>query len=255
VRGSAAGAIGEIGEKRQAMPAAAKARVVALGRPALTAAMERDPDARVREEAKDALRNLGDGAEVVATAPASSGAEAGGMARLRERKITFEESSFARALYEVDVETVRAFLDAGMSAKGAVFDKGPPIRAMLFADACHPKERPTQPETKALLKLLLERGADPNGADKDGSTALMEAAMHGCDREFTRTLIKAGAKVNATNSAGLTAFEMGLFYAHDGLEEILAAGYRLPPDKVKTYTDGYKGKPAVQEMIRKATRK
>ncbi|MEO7742972.1 MAG: HEAT repeat domain-containing protein [Usitatibacter sp.] len=255
VRRSAARAIGEIGEKRQAMAAAAKARVVAVGRPALTAAMERDPDADVRHDAKEALRYLGDAAEVVASAPSSAGAEAGGMALLRERKITFETSSFARALYEVDVETVRAFLDAGMPVKTSVSDMGPPIRAMLFSEACHPKERPTKPETKAMVKLLLERGADPNGSDNNGNTALMEAASHGCDRELTRMLIKAGAKVTATNSAGLTPFEMGLFYAHDGLEEILAAGYRLPPDKAKMYAEGYKGKAAVQDMIRKATRK
>jgi hypothetical protein len=68
-------------------------------------------------------------------------------------------------------------------------------------------------------------------------------------------LIKAGAKVDVTNKSGLTPFEMGLFYGHDGLEELIAAGYRLPPDKVKQYEQGYAGKPAVQAMIKKASRK
>ena len=130
---------------------------------------------------------------------------------------------------------------------------GPPIRVMLFgAQACNPAERPTKSDTKAAVKLLLERGADPNGSDANGNTALMEAASHGCDRELMRMLIKAGAKVDAKNKMGLTPFEMGLFYGHDGLEEIIAAGYRLPPEKAKMYEQGYAGKPTVQAMIRKA---
>ena len=42
---------------------------------------------------------------------------------------------------------------------------------------------------------------------------------------------------------------------HDGLEELIAAGYRLPPEKVKAYTDGYKDRPAALAMIKKAVRK
>ena len=68
-------------------------------------------------------------------------------------------------------------------------------------------------------------------------------------------LLKAGAKVDAKNASGLTAFEMGLWSGHDGLEEFIAAGYRLPPDKAKMYLEGYKDRPAAQAMIRKATRK
>ena len=178
------------------------------------------------------------------------------MAILRTRNVTFEESSFYRALSEVDVELVRAFLDAGMSPTKSVTEMGPPIRVMLFgSEACNPAERPTKAQTKTAVKLLLDRGADPNGSDANGNTALMEAASHGCDRELTRMLIKAGAKVDAKNRMGLTPFEMGLFYGHDGLEEIVAAGYRLPPDKAKMYTQGYAGKPAVQALIRKASAK
>ena len=256
VRAGAARAIGEIGERRQARPAAARARVLEAGRPALVKALENDPENDVRRYAKDALRNLGDAPMAAAAKAPSEAGESAAMMLLRDRKVTFEESSFSRALYEGDVELVRAFLDAGMPIGGSVSDNGPPIRVMFFsATACQPTKRPTKPETKALLKLLLERGADPNGADKNGNTALMEAATHGCDRELTRMLIKAGAKVNATNAAGLTPFEMGLYFAHDGLEEILAAGYRLPPDKAKMYAEGYKGRAATQEMIKKATRK
>jgi hypothetical protein len=40
---------------------------------------------------------------------------------------------------------------------------------------------------------------------------------------------------------------------HDGLEELIAAGYRLPPDKVKAYLEGYKDRPAAIAMVKKAS--
>jgi hypothetical protein len=82
---------------------------------------------------------------------------------------------------------------------------------MLFSSqGCVPNVRPTKAETKAVVTLLLERGADIHAADKNGNNALTEAASKGCDRELIRMLIKAGAKINAGNASGLTPFETGL---------------------------------------------
>ena len=148
---------------------------------------------------------------------------------------------------------VHALLDAGMSPNGNVSGLGAPIRVMLFASpACSPAERPSRGEAKAIVKLLLDRGADIHGADENGNTAITEAASKGCDRELMRMLIKAGARINVPNKSGLTPFEMGLWMGHDGLEELIAAGYRLPPDKVKAYLDGYKDRPAAVAMVKKA---
>lgn len=263
VRRSAARALGEMGEHTQAIPAASKARVANAARPMLTAALEKDDDRDVRDEAKNALAKLGRAAPgapvaLAAVAPASApaGAESGAMAVLRARKVSFEQSSYFRALSQTDLELVRAFLDAGMSPKASLEGMGSPIRVMLFSGpACAPNQRPTRPATLAIVKLLIERGSDVNLADANGNTALMEAASKGCDRELIRTLIKAGARTTAVNGAGLTPFEMGLWMGHDGLEELIAAGYRLPPDKAKAYMDGYKDRPAAQAMIRKATRR
>ena len=266
VRRSAVRALGEIGETGQAIPAATKARVASVARPAIERALQ-DEDKDVREEASSAMRKLGSSAAAtasaahatmpVSSAPAASApSEAAAMAVLRKRKVAFDETSYFRALQEQDTELVRAYLDAGMSPSKSLFELGPPIRAMLFSgQACAPGVRPTKAGTKEIVKLLLERGADVNATDAHGNGAITEAAGKGCDRELIRMLLKAGAKVDAKNASGLTAFEMGLWMGHDGLEEFIAAGYRLPPDKVKAYLEGYKDRPASVAMVKKAAAK
>ena len=260
VRRSAARALEDIAEANQAIPAATRARLAAVARPALEAALQ-DPDNDVRRAAQSALRNVigrdnAPDAVAVAAPPTAAPSESAGMAVLRARKVAFEPKWFYRALSEMDVELIRAFLDAGMSPSASVVDNGPPMRVMLSSsNACAPNARPTRAETKAMVKLLLERGADVNAGDANRNTAIIEAAGKGCDRELMRMLIKAGAQINAANASGLTAFEMGLHYPHDGLEELLAAGYRMPPDKVKMYLEGYKDRPAVIVWVKKAAAK
>jgi len=253
VRRTAARAIGEMGEKKQAVVAAAKNAVIERGRPALNIAMEKDSDADVRNEARRALERLPERALPVPPNPA---AEANGMALLRERDTTFESGSYFRALTTPDVPLIRAFLDGGMSVSGDLDNVGPPLRAALFGGrGCSPRERPTKAEVKHMLRLLIERGADVNAGDTHGNTPLSEAASKGCDRETIKILLAAGAKIGATNAAGLTAFEMGLYSGHDGLEELIAAGYRLPPEKAKAYAQGYATNPAALALIKKATKK
>lgn len=204
------------GVRRNAARAIGQVGDEKLGRAALQRAAQ-DPEQDVRSEAKDALAKL-------------------------ERIPQEREWEYRNALLKNDVERVKRSLDRGMKP------------AIVFGpDACHPGVRPTRAETKAILAMMLERGADPNAAAEHGMTPLMDAARYGCDREVMRMLIKAGAKVDARSETGFTAFEQGLWMAHDGLEELIAAGYRLPPDKVKVYTEGYKDRPAAQAMIRKAS--
>lgn len=267
VRRRAAETIGEMGDRTQAVTAAAKVRVNERARPSLTVLMERDPDPNVRDEARRSLAKLsGDTSAVTLPGPAADpasaarsvnpSAEASGVALLRERKITMDSGSWFQALFRTDVPVVRAFLDAGYSSSEPVAGNGPPlVVALQVGNACAPNVRPSRADIKSLVKLLLERGADANGAGANGFTPLMAAAMTGCDREVIRMLIVAGAKVGATNPQGLAAFDMGLYSGHDGLEELIAAGYRLPPDKVKAYEKAYADKPAVLALVRKAARK
>ena len=265
VRRRAVVTIGEMGDRTQAVTAAAKRQVAQRARPQLVGLADKDPDADVRTEARRALVKLGgDDTSADAAAPdrggaapgANAAAEASGVALLRERKVTMEPGSYFQALATTDVRVVRAFLDAGMSSSGPVAGSGPPLVVALQAGkACAPGVRPTKDDTKAVVKLLLERGADANGGDANGFTPLMAAAMTGCDRDVMKLLIVAGAKVGTTNPAGLAAFDMGLYSGHDGLEELIAAGYRLAPEKAKAYEKAYAGKPAVLALVRKATRK
>jgi HEAT repeat protein len=261
VRIAAVRAIGEMGDPTQALAAAAKADVAQKARPALAALAEKDAEADVRAEAKAALTKLeGTTGLVAAVVPGGkvvdASAEARAVALLRERDITFDEGSFYVAITKSDLPVVRAFLDAGLSAAKPVATSGPPLVVAMFrGDGCTPTVRPSKAEAKEVVKLLLARGADANAADEHGNTPLMGAAMMGCDREMMKLLIAGGAKVNATNVSKLTAFEMGLFVGHDGLDELIAAGYRLTPAKSRDYSQTYAGKPAVLALIRKASTK
>lgn len=254
LRKRAAETLGEMGDPSQAITAGAKAGVAQRARPAL-ARLESDPDAEVREAARAALARMG-GESALAADKAGPG-EGEAMAALRDRKVKVDPGSAFQALMMLDVPTVRALLDAGLPPTASVAGNGPPLYvALQWAPmSCSPAVRPTKTETKAMVKLLIERGANANGADANGNTPLMAAAGHGCDREVLHALIAAGAKTDAVNRNGLTAFEMGLAFGHDGLEEILAAGYRLPAQKAKALEQTYAANPASLALVRKAARK
>lgn len=225
-----------------------------------------DPSQRVKDDARQALELVERAAAAPApksrpagpppatkAAPHDPAAEARALDLLRARGAKLDESSFYRALGERDTELVQAFLDAGLSADQSLESTGEnPLRFMLRGGACSPLQRPTPAETKALARLLLARGANVNAVDANGNTALMEAAMQGCDRELMSILIKAGAKVGLKNGSGLSAFEMGLYSGHDGLEELVAAGYRLPADKVALYKQAYASNPKSVALVQKA---
>ena len=193
------------------------------------------------------------------TRPAAAGPtaadEARGLSVIRARKVEFAADLFYKALGDNDLDLARAFLDAGMSAKNPFpfGNKETPLTAAVSQSACSPAVRPTAASTLELVQLLIARGADASIADEHGNTPLMQAAQGGCDAIVMGALLKAGGRVNATNQAGLSAFESGLFAAHDGLDALLAAGYRLPLDKVKIYMEAYKANAKAVALIKRAT--
>jgi ankyrin repeat protein len=113
--------------------------------------------------------------------------------------------------------------------------------------------RPTAAAAVSVVQLLIARGGDASIGDEHGNTPLMMAASGGCDAVVMDALLKAGWKPNAVNQAGLTAFEFGLCAGHDGLDALVAAGYRLPAAKVRRYLDAYKSNPKSVALIKKAS--
>ena len=71
-----------------------------------------------------------------------------------------------------------------------------------------------------LVELLLKHGADVNAQDKDGDTALMDAALIG-RTNFAELLLKHGADVNAKNYRGLTALDHAERVKMENVAEIL----------------------------------
>ena len=221
-----------------------------------------DPEANIRRRAAITLSEIGDTRAQAALAKYDSKSDAEVMVAARDagRNATapkIDPGSAFQALMMLDATTVGGLLDAGLNPSGSVAGNGAPLYVVLqWAPlSCSPAVRPTKVQTKAMVKMLLARGADPNAGDAGGTTPLMAAASHGCDREVMRALIASGAKVDAVGKTGLTAFEQGLVSGHDGLEELIAAGYRLPPEKARALEQAYAAKPASLALVRKAARK
>jgi HEAT repeat protein len=185
-----------------------------------------------------------------AAEPSSPADEAAGLAALRARNLTFDEPSFNRALTQADAEAIRAYLDAGMSANHVFADENErtPLMILFFGrQACAQGA-----DGRAIVSLLIQRGANVNAQDEKQNTPLMFAADN-CDRETLRLLLKAGAKLNTKNWAGLTALSMSIVSGNPGLEELIAAGARLDAQTAKAYADAYKGNPKALALVKKAS--
>ncbi len=117
------------------------------------------------------------------------------------------EGRFLALVDSNDLETVKLFLEQGVNPNSLPEHVGRGATALVKA---------VRTNNYALVKLLLDFGADPNGKNEYGSTALMEAAY----RRYTDLaglLLEYGADVKAKNSRGKTAIDV----AEEGYDEEL----------------------------------
>jgi ankyrin repeat protein len=105
------------------------------------------------------------------------------------RENASQNAELFSAIHDGDRSRIAAALDAGASAN-AISGEGTPalVEATLYDDA-----RP--------VRLLLNRGANPNARTKDGATALILAAG---DLAKVKALVEKGADVNAISTLGRT---------------------------------------------------
>ena len=93
-------------------------------------------------------------------------------------------------------DEVRRALRNGANPNARYIEEGVHEYTPLMRAAINP-----HPE---VVGVLLAAGADVNGADQYGGTALMEAASSQADIEVLKTLLAAGAKVEAKGFHGIT---------------------------------------------------
>ncbi len=139
------------------------------------------------------------------------------------------------------VPNVQALLDAGAdpnmtcgctytisyNSESLLSDHDPLTPLMLVAVA----DRIEDTERARVMELLLVRGANPNFASTNGTTALMFAAYHWDAPASVRVLLDHGANANSQNSAGQTALLFALSYASypsvDVVKALLAHGINV----------------------------
>ena len=111
---------------------------------------------------------------------------------------SFGMSALAMACQNNYTDIINYLLELGADVNA--HSKGKPIDRTALMAACSNDGHP------AIVRLLVERGAEVNTKGERGFTALHWAAMHG-DVESVKYLLSKGANPNAKNQYGLTAFE------------------------------------------------
>jgi len=91
-----------------------------------------------------------------------------------------------------------------------------------------------------IVRWLLEQGADPDKADRDGITPLMHAAVRG-NRNIVQILLLGGATINLQAPVGTTALQMAINAGRNDLARYLE-------DRGGLIIDGYYEHPVLNEI-------
>lgn len=106
------------------------------------------------------------------------------------------------------------------------------------------------PNSPNCIKLLLEAGAEVNGQNEAGSTALM-TAVHWGNLDCARLLINAGASVNLRDSRGRTALFHAVAASRESMCSILLAAGADPDLKDNSGLSSRKLAESADAAIRK----
>jgi ankyrin repeat protein len=172
---------------------------------------------------------------------------------LEKSGIPFTEDEFVERARQGDLTAVELMLDAGMSPDAQDENGTPALIAALFESESEIEVSFVMPggghasfwgspEHLELLKknagmanfdeimkgtqfhatiiTLLDKGADPNASDKQGTPAIIYAAREGIGA-ITRALLDKGADVNAKNADGESALLLAAENGHDDIVAML----------------------------------
>ena len=125
---------------------------------------------------------------------------------LQKRDVKFTEGAFRGAVINGNAEIVKLFVDGGM----------PPDTAGALASAIDVK-------SPAVVKVLVDAGADVNAMGPSRQSRLLNAASMG-DPEVVRILLAAGADPNIPNEYGIAPLSSAAEQGHLEIAKILIAG-------------------------------
>ena len=120
-------------------------------------------------------------------------------------------------------ETVRLALDRGADIEALDGDGWTPLLHYHVA-----RKYDLTPGHEAVLKLLVDRGAQLSAQCPNGLTALHYAAVQG-EYSTARLLIDRGADLSITDNSGFTPLYLAAIGGHVEVFELLQAGPNIPP--------------------------
>lgn len=156
-------------------------------------------------------------AEVAAPAAPAPDASSSTRKKLALGKLGYEfaPENFRHAITDGNLEAVRLFLDLGTSPNM----KDPAAGSVLVLSAMSCTQEPKDARG-AVVKALLNAGANVKSADENGSTALLWA-VQSCSVDVVRALVAAGSDVNARARGGATPLMMAEVFKRDDVAAAL----------------------------------